>query len=216
MKKIVNGSGSALEVENFILNLIEFVETLLKIENNNNNSNNSNNSNNKNDFSKKEIKDVKSILSYLSGNTLNIFKSKVRLFAAFEKKTIKDLNNNNNYNNNYNNNVLKETKLKFNDLNKTILKIEKKLEKLEKLKNLNYDFNENADLKRIKNSISNLKKNLENFSENFDLNFKNNLKFISESFKSKLHLKLNQFHLSFNNLILINASLEEIFALFNL
>lgn len=191
--------GLSTEINNIkvILNLINFTIKYIKINNNNS-------------FFTEELKKSLNLIYYINENKLELFKKDIRLF-------IPNLNEKNNITEEeqkkYKLNINK-TKENINTTKDIINKIEGKIEKLKNL-NLNYERISREDELELKTNFKKFEKEIDIFLKDFNQLYEKELKYISPEKISNLHSDVDVFNGKYKHLENIAILLEQIYALHN-
>lgn len=206
LKKAIAGLASNSDSFIVLLNLINFVKLYRSIY-----SNDTCESVN----IKKHLNSTVKLINYISDNKLSIFKENIRLFAPEIKllsRKMEESENSLSSNSNTNSINKKELEERIKGYTNTMQKLDKKLNKLQRL-NLDYEYVEMDDLIELKQQLINFDKLLDNFIKDFNQIYSQEIKYISEDKISKLHLSVEKFTERYEELLDLSSTLEEIFAM---
>ena len=197
-KDNILGYSTQINNNKAFINAINFVIKYLNIKNNKN-------------ILEEELNLANKLLELIDKNKIDLFKKNIRLFISLNEKNInKDINNKININE-INNNI--------NNCKILIEKVEKKLEKLEKIKaDLESNNNEQKniyDKLELKKYLNLFEKNLDEFLKDFNSLYEKELKYINPDNVSHLDEKNTELLNEYQKIENIATILEQIFAIHN-
>ena len=161
----------------------------------------------------KEIDSANKLIDIINKNKIELFKKNIRLFISLNEKEKNKLTYSDS----------DENKLKIKKINESIhncqILIEKVDKKLEKLKNINLNENNEElnvyDKLELKKALNTLEKNIDEFLIDFNDNYEKELKYINPDSISHLDEKNDELLNEYKKIQNVASILEEIFAVHN-
>ena len=96
-----------------------------------------------------------------------------------------------------------------------MVKVDKKLDKLRKIINENYELMDTEDYIKLKQNMILFEKNIESFLRDFNQIFSADIKYIPQEKFSNLHLFVEEFEIKNEKLFNLGKSIEEVFSYIN-